>query len=88
MQLEILCALKTYLVHETRQNMPIINVEVVMGSENVCWDHRREIASMLIMVRAIEYVYHPFGVGVAARSQETMLTKHGYRSRKQSRKEG
>mmetsp|Transcript_22084 Transcript_22084/g.32060 ORF Transcript_22084/g.32060 Transcript_22084/m.32060 type:complete len:201 (+) Transcript_22084:182-784(+) len=53
------------LVHQTRNDMSVLNAEVVMGPENVGGDDRREIAAIFIFVAPVEDVDHALGVCVA-----------------------
>lgn len=35
---------------ETRENMAVFKVEVVMGTVHIGWDHRGELTAMLFVV--------------------------------------
>lgn len=38
------------LVNQTRKDMTILNVEVIMGTKNISRNHRCELASILLVV--------------------------------------
>ena len=49
----------------TCHDMPVLKVELVVGSEHVAGDHRGEEPSVLLAVAAVHHVQHPLGIGVA-----------------------
>ena len=44
--------------------MPVLHVEVVMGSEHITWNDRSKCTAMLLCIPAIHHVDHAFGVAV------------------------
>lgn len=45
--------------------MSIVNVEVIVWSKNIGWDHRGIFQAMLFGVASVQDINHTFGVGVA-----------------------
>ena len=44
--------------------MPVLHVEVVMGSEHITWNDRGKRAAMLLRIPTIHHVDHALGVAV------------------------
>jgi hypothetical protein len=61
------------LVHQPRDDVAVLQVVVVIRTENVRWNDRSEVAAVLSAVQVIQHVHHPLRIRIPWEERERVM---------------